>query len=156
DGWNPESYLLSKDRPAVDPLSKPKGPHQHMVRGGAWLNEPAVRARSAFRMPAVPSKRYESNGFRVVLTVDSARQVIERSAHGAFVVLTGKGIEARKFDTLAEAVLGTNDGDTIEIRGNGPFVSEPLRIGKQALAIRAGEGFRPVIKLAPPKDGRPR
>jgi serine/threonine protein kinase len=64
---------------------------------------------------------------------------------GAFVVLTGKGDEVRKFDTLAEAVQGASDGDTIEIRGNGPFVSEPITIRNQALAIRAGAGFRPVI-----------
>ena len=34
----------------------------------------------------------------------------------------------RKFDTLAEAVQGASDGDTIEVRGNGPFVSEPIKI----------------------------
>ena len=149
DGWNPEFYLLNKDRPAVDPLSKPKGPHQHMVRGGAWASEPAVRGRSAFRIPAVPSKRYESNGFRVALTVDSARQVIHRSAQGAFVVLSGNGMADQKFDTLAEAVQRASDGDTIEIRGNGPFVSEPIDIQRTALTIRAGERFRPVLQLSP-------
>ena len=41
----------------------------------------------------------------------------------AFVVLGGKGVAERKFDTLAEAVQRASDGDTIEIRGNGPFVS---------------------------------
>ena len=35
----------------------------------------------------------------------------------------------RKFDTLAEAVLGASDGDTIEVRGNGPFVIDPSRSG---------------------------
>ena len=45
----------------------------------------------------------------------------------SFVVLGGKGVEERKFDTLAEAVQGASDGDTIEIRGNGPFVSEPIK-----------------------------
>ena len=33
---------------------------------------------------------------------------------GAFVLLGGKGVAERKFDTLAEAVLGASDGDTIE------------------------------------------
>ena len=51
----------------------------------------------------------------------------------------------RKFDTLAEAVQGASDGDTIEIRGNGPFVTAPVKIG-QPLTIRAGSGFRPVIE----------
>ena len=47
---------------------------------------------------------------------------------GAFVLLGGKGVAERKFDTLAEAVQAASDGDTIEIRGNGPFVSEPINI----------------------------
>src|SRR5262249_48751734 len=51
-----------------------------------------------------------------------------------------------KFDTLAGAVQGASDGDTIEIRGKGPFVSKPISIGRIPLTIRAGAGFRPVIK----------
>jgi hypothetical protein len=66
----------------------------------------------------------------------------------AFVVLNTNGTEIRKHDTLADAVLGASDGDTIEIRGNGPFVTEPITISS-ALTIRAGDGFRPVIRLNP-------
>jgi len=64
---------------------------------------------------------------------------------GAFVLLAA-GTE-RKLNSLAEAVQGAGDGDTIEIRGNGPFVSSPIKI-TQSLTIRAGEGFRPVIQLS--------
>ncbi len=63
---------------------------------------------------------------------------------GAFALLGGKGVAERKFDTLAEAVQGASEGDTIEIHGNGPFVSEPIAISN-ALTIRAGKGFRPRI-----------
>src|SRR4029434_9507967 len=77
------------------------------------------------------------------------RDDVPKSEPQAFVVLTGKGVEVRKFDTLAEAVRGASDGDTIEIRGNGPFVTEPVNIGDKALVIRAGMGFRPVIELSP-------
>jgi hypothetical protein len=63
----------------------------------------------------------------------------------AFVVLGGKGVAERKFDTLAEAVQGASDGDTIEIRGNGPFVTHPIVIGRRHLAIRAAVGYRPVL-----------
>jgi serine/threonine protein kinase/WD40 repeat protein len=66
----------------------------------------------------------------------------------AFVVLGGKGVEVRKFDTLAEAVQGASDGDTIEIRGNGPFVSDPILIQGRSLTIRAGANFRPVFQLS--------
>jgi serine/threonine protein kinase len=67
---------------------------------------------------------------------------------GAFVLVGAKGIEARKFDTLAEAVHSASSGDTIEVRGNGPFSSEPISIRGTALTIRTGEGFRPVIQLS--------
>ena len=56
----------------------------------------------------------------------------------------------RKFNTLAEAVLAASDSDTIELRGNGPFVVDPVTIvDRRVLTIRAGNAFRPVIKLAP-------
>ena len=64
---------------------------------------------------------------------------------GAFVLLGGAGVAERKFDTLAEAVLRAGDGDTIEIRGNGPFVTDPITTN-HALTIRAGEGYRPVLR----------
>jgi serine/threonine protein kinase/WD40 repeat protein len=67
---------------------------------------------------------------------------------GAFVLLGGKGLVKRKFDTLAGAVAAAEGGDTIEVRGGGPFVSPPVFIGK-ALTIRAGKGFRPVIEVRP-------
>ncbi len=68
---------------------------------------------------------------------------------GAFVVLGGEGVAERRFDTLAEAVESGSDGDTIEVLGDGPFVTEPISIQQKAITIRAAEGFRPVIKLSP-------
>ena len=75
------------------------------------------------------------------------REGVVQHRTGAFVVLGDNSIEIRKCDTLAEAVHGATDGDTIEIRGDGPFVTESVSI-KSALTIRAGYGFRPVIKLS--------
>jgi hypothetical protein len=66
----------------------------------------------------------------------------------AFALLGAKGVEVGKFDTLAEAARVAHDGDTIEVRGNGPFVSQAIEITRP-LTIRAGEGFRPVVKLTP-------
>jgi hypothetical protein len=68
-----------------------------------------------------------------------------------FTILGGKGAE-RKFDTLAEAVQAASDGDTIEVRGNGPFASKRIKIQRRKLTIRAGESFRPVIKFASQGD----
>jgi len=72
---------------------------------------------------------------------------------GAFVRLGGKGVAERKFDTLAEAVRFTSDGDTIEVRGNGPFVTKPVEIGKKGLTIRAAAGYRPVLTGHPGQIG---
>jgi hypothetical protein len=66
----------------------------------------------------------------------------------AFVVLGGKGVANRMFDTLVDAVQGASDGDTIEIRGKGPFATAPIEIKRTALTIRAGAGFRPIIELS--------
>ncbi|MCI0358197.1 MAG: serine/threonine protein kinase [Planctomycetaceae bacterium] len=66
-----------------------------------------------------------------------------------FVVVARDGRAAREFDTLAEAVAAAGDGDTIEIRGNGPFESPRITIGDKSLCIRAGSGFRPVVRVDP-------
>ena len=70
----------------------------------------------------------------------------------AFVLLGGKGVAERKFDTLAEAVQGASDGDTIEIRGNGPFVSQPITI-EQARAGDPGRGRLQTRHQAEPGGG---
>ena len=48
--------------------------------------------------------------------------------------------------------MTASDGYTIEIRGNGPFVMEPVHIHR-ALTIRAGDGFRPVVRMVPGMPG---
>jgi len=72
-----------------------------------------------------------------------------KSESRAFVVQGGAGIAERKFNTLAAAVQAASDGDTIEIRGNGPFITKPISINDRALVIRAGAGFWPVIQADP-------
>jgi serine/threonine protein kinase len=82
-------------------------------------------------------------------TGDSPASAIAASAEkGAFVLLGGEDVAERKFDTLAEAALKVTDGDTIEIRGNGPFVTDPVFLNR-SIVIRAAAGFQPVICLAP-------
>jgi WD40 repeat protein len=54
-----------------------------------------------------------------------------------FVILGGQGKPDRAFTTLAEAVAAANDFDTIEVRGNGLFLSSPIFV-RRALTIRAG------------------
>jgi serine/threonine protein kinase len=88
-----------------------------------------------------------SKGGREIVRVKlEVPPVAAKAAYGTFVVLAAG--KERQFDTLAEAVLGASSGDTIEIRGNGPFVSEPVKLGQSALTIRAGKGFRPTLTLS--------
>jgi WD40 repeat protein len=69
-------------------------------------------------------------------------------AAAPFVILPRGGKAEQKFATLAEAVAAAESGDTIEVRGNGPFASPPVFIAKP-LTIWAGKGFGPVIELSP-------
>jgi hypothetical protein len=52
------------------------------------------------------------------------------------------------FNTLKEAIAAAGAGDTIEIHGNGPFISSFLQIKEnKPLRIRAADGYRPVISF---------
>src|SRR5262249_52702059 len=64
-----------------------------------------------------------------------------------FVVLANAARPERKSVTLAEAVAEAQSGDTIEIRGNGPFICQPIDLKDKALTLRAGQGYRPVLEL---------
>jgi hypothetical protein len=80
--------------------------------------------------------------------VPSSQGVTERASYpGAFVVLGTEDVAMGKYDTLAEAVLNSSHGDTIEIRGNGPFVTDPIQI-LHPVSMRAAAGFRPVIRMS--------
>ncbi len=65
-----------------------------------------------------------------------------------FVVLAPGGKREYKFANLADAIVFAHSGDTIEIRGNGPFATDPIKVENKALTIRAGTGWEPVLQLA--------
>jgi hypothetical protein len=74
-----------------------------------------------------------------------------------FVILPRSGKAEQPYDSLAEAVEGARAGDTIEVRGDGPF-----RIGKagvhirRALTIRAASGYQPVLQMVSTEAGEER
>jgi hypothetical protein len=65
-----------------------------------------------------------------------------------FVVMLPGGKREFPCATLAKASQVAQSGDVIEVRGDGPFVTEPIKIGSKALTLRAGQGFVPVIRLS--------
>lgn len=54
-----------------------------------------------------------------------------------------------EFATAAEAVAGLKDEDIIEVRGNGPFPLNRLRLTDCELTLRAAPGYRPVFVPGP-------
>jgi hypothetical protein len=79
------------------------------------------------------------------------------AADQPFVILARGDKAEQPCDSLAEAVAGAQTGDTIAIRGDGPF-----RIGKagvridRALTIRAATGYRPVLQMVSTEAGEER
>jgi sugar lactone lactonase YvrE len=80
-------------------------------------------------------------------TRPARRTPAEPPAAEPFVLLSRSAKAEQKFATLAEAAGAAGPGDTIEIRGDGPFLTPPLFLKGVPLTIRAGAGFRPVIRL---------
>jgi serine/threonine protein kinase len=72
----------------------------------------------------------------------------ESPATKPFVLPGNDGQAEVGFATLAEAVVAARPGDAIEIHRNGRIVVDPIRV-PVALAVRAAEGYRPVILLSP-------
>ncbi len=73
------------------------------------------------------------------------------------MILTDASQGEKSFATLAEAVLRAGNGDSIEVRGDGPYVSPAIPpIWGRRLTIRAGPGARPVLRRddSPSLDGR--
>jgi hypothetical protein len=118
---------------------KPGSYKVHAIKGGkpVRLDQELITITRGDKQVVRVQREAEAAGARIAAEAEL----------GTFVLLGGKGVTERKFDTLGEAVQGSSDGDTIEIHGNGPFVCGPLSISN-ALTIRAGKGFRPRILRA--------
>ncbi|MBI2808950.1 MAG: DUF1080 domain-containing protein [Planctomycetes bacterium] len=64
-----------------------------------------------------------------------------------FLVLAKAPRAESQHATLAAAVTAAQSGDTIEIRGDGPFESGPLDLADKSLNLRAGPGCSPAIRF---------
>jgi TusA-related sulfurtransferase len=71
------------------------------------------------------------------------------SAPQPFVILAKDGQPEQAAVTLQGAVAAAQSGDTIEIRGDGPFIVPLIELKKKALTLRAGKENWPVLSLAP-------
>src|SRR5262245_58422314 len=154
--FTPEGTLVVEtDDPAVKVTVEGDG---DLVITGTVAQEVRLRAGS-YRLRAtrdgrpvkldrdlVTITRGDRQIVRVRLEGDAPAAAVPKPERGAFVRLGGKEVAERKFDTLAEALVAAAAGDTIEVRGNGPFATKPISIQGRGKTIRAAGGFRPVIQ----------
>src|SRR5262249_11663710 len=125
------TLVVETDDPAVKVVVEGDG---DLVIAGTGAQEVRLRAGN-YRLRAtrdgrpvkldrdlVNSTRGDRQVVRVRLEGDAPAAVAPKAERGAFVRLGGKGVAERKFDTLDAAIQSASDGDTIEARGNGPFV----------------------------------
>jgi hypothetical protein len=163
--FTPEGTLVVEtDDPAVkvvvegdgDLILTGAGPQEVRLRAGSYRLR-ATKDGSPVKLDRdlVTITRGDRQIVRVHLEDNAPAAAVPKAEREAFVRLGGKGVAERKFDSLAEAVEAASDGDIIEVRGNGPFVTQPVAIGWKGLTIRAATGFRPVIKgnAGPTVDG---
>ncbi|MFO0848279.1 MAG: serine/threonine-protein kinase [Gemmataceae bacterium] len=153
--FTPEGTLVVEmDDPAVkvtvegdgDLVITGAGPQEVRLKAGSYRLKVTKHGKAVkLDRDLVAISRGDRQIVRVRLEGDAPAAVAPAAERGAFVLLGGKDVEVRKLDTLADAVLRANDGDTIEIRGNGPFAARPIQIRNRALTIRAATGFRPIV-----------
>jgi hypothetical protein len=125
------------------------GPQEVWLRAGSYRLKATKDGKPVkLDRDLVAISRCDRQIVRVRLEDETPAATVPKAEPGAFVLLAGKGIAERKFDSLAEAVQRASDGDTIEVRGNGPFVTDYIAF-RHALAVRAGVGFHPVLTAVP-------
>ncbi len=76
DNWDPTFYARIDNAPSVDPYNPFHGNSFRVIRGGFWATNPSL-CRSSLRAVQYPSARSMYFGFRVVLTVDTVRQLLK-------------------------------------------------------------------------------
>jgi hypothetical protein len=152
--------LLEKD-PAKRPSSAAKLA-QALERSGSAPLEAAPRGGATFSK--IARKKRWAIGAALLVAAAVVTAVIALNREGTrngppepgprpangFVIAGRQQV----WDQLAGALAAARDGDVIEVYGNGPYATPPLRTDGRALTIRAAEGSRPVF-LADAPGPRP-
>jgi WD40 repeat protein/serine/threonine protein kinase len=100
----------------------------------SWKNDP-----ERVLLIATPTKRPSEI---VASPAGSAtKQVADKPK--PFVLVRAAGAKREDFASLAQALDKVQNGDTIEVHGNGPFRVGPVLLKEKDLILRAGSGYRP-------------
>jgi hypothetical protein len=118
-----------------------------LSRDDGFPTEPVSHAQSMGVLELSPSRVTVSRGSHQVVQFVLRRPPTQAPAARPFVMLARDGRAERPCFNLVEAVAFAKSGDVIEVRGDGPFVTEPIRVG-MPLSIRAGKAFLPVLQLS--------
>jgi len=152
-----EGTLVVETDPDVQVTMEGNGDLTFQLAGGQSIRVPTgdYRVKATKEGKPIPLDkelvtiaRGDNQVVRVRLEREPHIAAAPNTEKGAFVLLGGKGFAERKFDTLAEAVVAASNGDTIEIRGNGPFVTSPITSGNLGLTLRAAARYRPIVQFS--------
>jgi hypothetical protein len=73
---------------------------------------------------------------------DPQPPVVPRDKDGPFLLISKDG-QKREYKHFAEVLPSLEDGDKIEVYGNGPFQLPTFNLDKKGLDLRAAPGYRP-------------
>jgi WD40 repeat protein len=133
-----------------------------VTSGKALADVPAPGVAAGSRVAFTPDGKTLASGRDGIIRLwDVSRRAspprTQEAAPTPFVLLSRGGRVEQPFATLAEAVGAAAAGDTVEVRGDGPFWLDASGVTiDRALTIRAGAGCRPVFKLAQAQPGQGR
>lgn len=140
-------HVIAGDHKQSERLLETTSTTYHWKQRGVYHNSTVVRYWKVRAHVAGAWQPWsEPRPFRAAEPVVSSLPSAAAAAGDVFVLLRG-GDSARHFATLQGAVVAAKSGDTIEIRGNGPFDSSPIQVPADGPTIRAAAGFVPLIRL---------
>lgn len=105
-----------------------------LFASGAFRGEPGPDIPE----PAGTSGNGPGNGNPPIVPVKDAAE--------PFLVHSPGTTKGQAFASLPDAIKKATSGATIEIHGNGPFVYDRVSFSGKMLVLRAGPGFRPVLR----------
>lgn len=147
EGLLPESELVPEVELApTDRKAQPSAPQPQETKGPAGQNAPADSIPPPSTKASLPVQESSGNQSATPLAATVSPAASEQAAIA--IVGPNQRIVAR-YSSLAAACRAAADGDVIELCYNGRREAKPVSLAGRQIAIRAGEGFQPVLYFRP-------
>ncbi len=121
---------------AVNPLDRPATVRQVVDLLDGWLSSEKRRRRTQIGRAAAA----------MVLVVGSIT-ALNAIPRGDVAILAADGTVRTLFESLTEAIAELDDGDTIELRSEGPFRLDSAVRTQLPLTIRSADLDRPILEI---------